>query len=295
MNRAESTGDANPRFATLRTPRAARLQMPSLAEAARRMAGPAPEGVDGDAYRVLSAVWRTFPRAAAGWKEVLSPDQPTPDRWAGLKAGIPLLDETMIGWEAAPLRRQCGRLRRLFLSPAFSQMEALSDIHGLLDADPGDSGRWARFFFKAEVNDPRPEVLLGGYLIQPFLYVFARRVLPGLAQEDWRGIGCPVCGGKPYHGYLHPQSRRKILVCGKCQCPWIAPRLQCPFCENTLQDALGYFYREQAQDTRVDFCDTCRSILPITNCPESGRPFPLNDHLASMPLMSAVERMQNED
>lgn len=295
MNRTESTGDANPRFDTLPTPRAARLQMPSLAEAARRMAGPAPEGVDGDAYAVLRAVWQTFPRAAAGWKGVVSPDRPTPERWAVLNAGIPLLDEKMIDWDAAPLRRQCGRLRRLFLSPAFSPMEALSDIRRLLAADPGDSARWARLFFQAEVNDPRPEVLLGGYLIQPFLYVFARRVLPGLQQEDWRGHGCPVCGGRPYHGFLHPQSRRKILVCGKCQCPWIAPRLQCPFCENTQQEALGYFYREEAPDTRVDFCDACRSILPITNYPESGRPFPLNDHLASRSLMSAVERRQNED
>jgi formate dehydrogenase maturation protein FdhE len=269
--------------------------MPSLAEAARRLAGPAPAGLDKDAYAVLHAVWQTFPRAATGWRSVLSADQPTPERWAGLKEGAPLLDESMVQWDAAPLRQQHGRLLRLFRAPAFSRLEALADLQRLMTTDSCEPARWARLFFQAEVNDPRPEVLLGGYIIQPFLYMYARRALPGLHQEDWRSSRCPVCGGRPYHGYLHPQSRRKILVCGKCQCPWTAPRLQCPFCENTLQDSLGYFYQEQAPDTRVDYCTACRSILPITQYPESGCPFPLNDHLTSMPLQSAVGRRQNED
>jgi hypothetical protein len=269
--------------------------MLSLGEITRRMAGPAPPAVDLEAYSVLRAVWRTYPRAAAEWTAVIPPDQPTEERWKGLRVGTPLLDESTVLWDAAPLRRQYRRLLRVFSRLSLDPLEDAEDLKGLLAPRDGDPIEWARLFLRAEVGDPRPELIVGGYILQPFLYVFARRVLPRLNREEWRGNRCPVCGGSPYHGYLDPESRRKTLICGKCFCPWTAPRLQCPFCDNTLQEQLGYYYQEQAPRERIDYCTACRSLLPVTLESESARPFPLHDHLASLFLQVAVERSSHDD
>lgn len=269
--------------------------MLSLRAVARRLAGPPPPAVDPGSYSVLQAVWRTYPRAAAAWREVVPPEQPTDERWAGLGDGVPLLDESVVQWDAAPLRQQYRRLLRVFHSPSFSHLDVLRDLQSLLTRDEREPIRWARLFLQSEAGDPRPDLVLGGYVVQPFLYAYARNVLPRLGRVDWRRNRCPVCGGGPYHGYLDPQSRRKVLICGKCLCPWTAPRLQCPFCDNTLQEHLGYYYQEEAARQRIDYCDVCRSILPVTLEPESNRTFPLHDHLASMPLQAALERSSHDD
>jgi formate dehydrogenase maturation protein FdhE len=85
------------------------------------------------------------------------------------------------------------------------------------------------------------------------------------------------------------------MICGKCLCPWTASRLQCAFCENTLQEYLGYFYEERAPRQRIDYCTACRSVLPITLESESTRSMPLHDHLASLPFLAAVERSSHVD
>lgn len=269
--------------------------MLSLVEVTRRMAGPAPPAVDPEAYSVLRAVWQTYPRAAAEWRAVLPPDEPTEARWEGLRAGTPLLDESTVLWDAAPLGRQYRRLLRVFGGPPLGTLEETEELQRLLAARDGDPIEWARLFLRAEAGDPRPELVIGGYVLQPFLYAFARRVLPRLNREECRGSRCPVCGGRAYHGYLDPESRRKTLICGKCLCPWTARRLQCPYCDNTLQEQLGYYYQEQDPRERIDYCTACRSLLPVTIESGTARPFPLHDHLASLSLQAAVERSSHVD
>ncbi len=294
MNRTEHIRDTDHHRMTMRTSREVRIRMPALADAARRFDCTAPAVIDPTVYSVLRAVWHTYPRAAANWRSVISPVLSTTDDRMGLNAGIPLLDETMIQWEAAPLQQQHRRLLRLFRSPPFSDLEALGDLLRLLDLGPDEQIRWARLYFRAKTNDSRPELLFGGFIIQPFLYAFARQVLAGFRQEDWRRKHCPVCGGRPYHGYFHHRSRHKILICGRCQFPWTVPRLRCSFCENTRQESLGYLYQDHSEHHRIDFCTACRTILPITMHPESDSPFPLHDHLVSLPLQLAVERKQHD-
>ncbi len=269
--------------------------MLSLGDIARRMTGPAPPGVDPDAYSVLRAIWRTYSRAVTEWRAVTPPDQPTDERWTGLRAGAPLLDETTVRWDAAPLRRQYRRLLRVFRGPPLGALEETKDLERLLAAGDGDPIEWARLFLRADSGDSRPELVIGGYVLQPFLYAFARRVLSRLNREEWRGSRCPVCGGGPYHGYLDPGSRRKTLICGKCLCPWTAPRLQCPYCDNTLQEQLGFYYAEQDPRLRIDYCTACLSVLPVTFASESTRPMPLHDHLAALPFLAAVERSSHVD
>jgi hypothetical protein len=269
--------------------------MLTLGEITRRMAGPAPPDVAPEAYEVLRAVWRTYPRAASEWTAVIPPEEPTEERWAGLRDGDPLLRESLIQWGAGPLLRQYRRLRRVFRSLAFESPDGTGDLQLLLTRRDGEPIEWARRFFGSDAGDPRPELVIGGWVLQPFLYAFARRAVPRLNGEEWRRNRCPVCGGSPYHGYLDPESRRRTLICGKCFCPWTAPRLQCPFCDNTLQEQLGYFYQEQAPRERIDYCTACRSVLPITLASESTHPFPLHDHLASLPLQVAVERSSHDD
>lgn len=269
--------------------------MLSLRAISRCLDGPAPVAVDPEAYSILRAVWKTYPLAAAGWRAVVPPDQVAEERWAGLRDGVPLLDETAVRWDAAPLLRQQRRLLRLFRSPAFSRLEVAADLSSLLSRNDGEPIRWARLFLQARAGDSGTELVVGGYLVQPFLYAFARHALPRLSREARRSSRCPVCGGSPFHGYLDPETRRKVLVCGRCLCPWTAPRLQCPFCDTTLQEDLGYYFEEEAPRHRIETCTACRSLLPVTLEPESNRPFPLHDHLASMPLQAALERSSHDD
>lgn len=261
-----------------------------LSEAVRRLAAPAPPGIDPRAYAILQAVWRTYPRAAAAWQEVIHPDQLTPARWQAWQAGAALLDETMVDWQAPPLSQQQGRLLRICRSPVFIGLAVLDDLQRLLTASSRAPGHWARLFFLTEAEETGPELLLGCYILQPFLYAVARRVQARLQREN-RGLNrCPVCGGRPYHGYLHPQSRQKVLVCGKCQGPWIFPRLQCPFCGDTKPESHGFLYSEDAEHRRIDYCTSCDRIIPISRFPDSGCPCPLLDHLNAMTLLETIER-----
>ena len=269
--------------------------MLSLDEIVRLMAGPTPPGVDSEAYSVLRAIWHTYPRAATAARAVIPPDQPTRERWAGLRGGDALLDAAVILWDAPALRQQVRRLVRVLGSPSLPRLDELPELREVVTRDGGEPIRWARLFLEADAADPRPELLLGGYVIQPFLYAYARRVLPRLRREGRSSCRCPVCGGRPYHGYLDPESRQKVLVCGRCLCPFPAPRLQCPFCQNARPELLGYCYEEPAARRRVDYCTACRSVLAITLQPESSRRFPLHDHLASMPLLATIERSFHDD
>lgn len=290
MDLIRNKGDTGLRPATIRPHRAIRLQMPTLTQAARSLERPPPSGIDDDAYAVLRAVWHTFPRAGSSWRSVITLGPVPALHSRRSQAGQPLLDASAILWDATPLRQQHGRLLRILGTAGFARLEPLRSLTRRLLEPGGEPATLARLFFRAEANDNRPDILLGGYILQPFLYTFARRVLPGLNQDDWQADRCPVCGGGPYHAYLHPRSRQRILICGKCQCPWLAPRLRCPFCGNTRQDALGYCYQGQRAVERVDYCTRCRALLPVSPYPETGHPFALLDHLVTMPLRDAAER-----
>lgn len=269
--------------------------MLSLVEVRRLMDDAGPPPIDPDVYEVLRAVWRTYPLAGAEWREVIPGEVPTAARWSDLRSGRPLLDGTLIRWDAAPLGRQVRRLRRALRPSSPEGPDLVGELRDLLGRGEDVVIAWARGFFAEDVGDGRPEQLVGGWVLQPFLYSFARRVVARLRGAGPERSRCPVCGGRPCHGYLDLETRRKVLVCARCLCPFSAPRLECPFCGNTSQELLGYYYDAEAPRRRIDACTACRSVLPISLAPESDRPFLLHDHLASLPLRAAVERSTHGD
>jgi hypothetical protein len=269
--------------------------MLSLVEVRRLMDDPAPPAADPGVYQVLRAVWRTYPLAAAAWRTVISTDVPTAARREDQQERWPLLDVTRIRWDAAALPRQVRRLRRALRCAPPDGPDLVGELRVLLGRGEDDVIALARGFLTEDVGDGRTEPLVGGWVLQPFLYSFARWARTRLGATGRERSRCPVCGGRPCHGYLDTQTGRKVLVCARCLCPWSAPRLECPFCGNTSQELLGYYYDAEAPRRRIDACTACRSILPITLEPETGRSFPLLDHLASMPLRAAVERSTHGD
>ncbi|MDQ7794249.1 MAG: formate dehydrogenase accessory protein FdhE [bacterium] len=79
----------------------------------------------------------------------------------------------------------------------------------------------------------------------------------------WTGGRCPQCGGRPHYGLLAGQEAARVLECWLCGTRWRYPRLQCPYCENSRQDTLGYFTLPEEPGIRVCFCRSCDCYLKV--------------------------------
>lgn len=79
----------------------------------------------------------------------------------------------------------------------------------------------------------------------------------------WDGGNCPVCGHKPHFGLLRSDDGARVLQCWLCGTGWQYPRLQCPYCENTDHEKLGYFVVDSMDGCRLHFCRECDHYLKI--------------------------------
>ena len=77
----------------------------------------------------------------------------------------------------------------------------------------------------------------------------------------WLKGNCPVCGGEPLMAKLEGETGKRILQCYLCRTEWAFARLECPFCGNSDQDKLRYFYDEEDKSYRVEVCDKCKMYL----------------------------------
>lgn len=91
--------------------------------------------------------------------------------------------------------------------------------------------------------------------------------------ELWQQGCCPVCGSSPHFGMLKDEGAR-YLECWLCATRWWFPRLQCPYCNNTDHDKMGYFtLKSEKQETKVqklvegichiNFCKACNSYIKV--------------------------------
>ncbi len=61
--------------------------------------------------------------------------------------------------------------------------------------------------------------------LKPFLFAYAKLLLPEVDQELWRRGYCPVCGGSPDFAYLDKGKGARWLLCSRCDAEWLFIRL----------------------------------------------------------------------
>ncbi|UCG12124.1 MAG: formate dehydrogenase accessory protein FdhE [Deltaproteobacteria bacterium] len=106
--------------------------------------------------------------------------------------------------------------------------------------------------------------------LQPSLFAAAEAMAQRVALSDWRHGYCPICGALPAIAGLVGEEGKRTALCSFCGHSWQLPRLSCPFCDNTEQEQLRYFYGEGDDLYRVQVCDQCGSYLKVVDTREGG-------------------------
>ena len=106
--------------------------------------------------------------------------------------------------------------------------------------------------------------------ITPFLEAYAERLREHVDDSAWLKGCCPVCGGEPLMGRLEKEIGKRVLQCHLCRTQWIFTRLECPFCGNSDQDKLRYFFDQEDPAHRVEVCDLCKMYLKTVDARETA-------------------------
>ena len=87
----------------------------------------------------------------------------------------------------------------------------------------------------------------------------------------WLRGRCPVCGREPLMGKLEQEAGKRLLGCHLCRTEWVYKRLECPFCGNSDQEKLRFFYDEANPVYRVEVCDRCKTYLKTVDTRERAK------------------------
>ena len=110
--------------------------------------------------------------------------------------------------------------------------------------------------------------------LKPSLNTLRGLVSGAIQKGKWEYGYCPLCGSRPDMAYLDEQGKR-MLHCELCGFEWTYPRIQCPFCENSDSEELGYFMSEEEKGLRVDFCKKCNTYIKTIDLRVAEAPAPL--------------------
>lgn len=266
--------------------------MPSLAEVARRLSSlPPPKAFTLEEYSFFQSLWALYPDYADQWSQVISTRPFGCDVSSRLSRGKPLLGIEDIRFEALPILRLWKAMTRLFELEDGLGEDPRHDLRSFRSLRETYPASLTRAFFRSQPDDSDPQVLIGGCLLRPFLYMAARKAFGLINQEDWKEGVCPVCGGAPYHGIIEVGTNRRILTCNKCHFLWTFPRIQCPYCGNRDQNLLRFHYDEDDSRGRIDSCLRCYRTLATTIQQETeAHPLPVYDHLVTSDLQRTIER-----
>ena len=95
---------------------------------------------------------------------------------------------------------------------------------------------------------------------------------------------CPVCGSFPFLSLLKEEVGKRYLMCSYCGYQWRIDRLFCPFCTNTGQESLHYFYGEGEKAYRIDLCDKCHQYIKTIDYRNLAESDPVLEDLATLHL-----------
>jgi FdhE protein len=110
--------------------------------------------------------------------------------------------------------------------------------------------------------------------LKPSLNTLRGLVSGAIQKGKWEYGYCPLCGSRPDMAYLDEQGKR-MLHCELCGFEWNYPRIQCPFCENSDSEELGYFMSEEEKGLRVDYCKKCNAYIKTIDLRVAEAPAPL--------------------
>lgn len=96
--------------------------------------------------------------------------------------------------------------------------------------------------------------------IQPSVHMNMEKLKDLVDLKKWQRGYCPVCGSLPQISELKGEGQRYFL-CSFCSFEWPGERLKCPFCENTDNNSLHYFFAEGDEAHRIELCDKCSQYI----------------------------------
>jgi FdhE protein len=125
--------------------------------------------------------------------------------------------------------------------------------------------------------------------LRPNLRRLSREATVRADLSAWSYGHCPVCGSLPMLAELGSEKEGRMLYCSLCETKYAYPRLRCPFCENSSQEELSYFYSESEKGIRIDACGRCgRRIKSIDLKHAAGQIVPLIDDLVTSHMEMAL-------
>jgi FdhE protein len=214
-----------------------------------------------------------------------------------LKEGFPFISFKNFPVDAARFRDLFHEILKGISAANPKMIEQIPLIEKWLTAEGQDLDRWLTLLFQ-EDGQPflqaaascglDPEILLFLFLAgwRPFLKSRAQVLAqdPELDWATWSKSYCPVCGGMPLLAYLEEGGKR-FGTCSVCEFAWPIPRFVCPYCENTDQQKIRYFYTEKEKGLRLEVCEACQHYLKIIDLREwMVDPLPLLDDLVTTHL-----------
>jgi FdhE protein len=123
----------------------------------------------------------------------------------------------------------------------------------------------------------------------PFLSAYAKTAFPLVNEQLWQQGYCPICGGEPDLACLERSTRKRRLVCQRCDIAWLYPRIRCPFCNTSQPSDLAYFPVEDGK-YRLYVCHKCKRYLKAVDLERAGRGvlFPV-ERILTVPLDLAAK------
>ena len=88
--------------------------------------------------------------------------------------------------------------------------------------------------------------------------------------EPWLKGYCPICGSAPILSIIESEGARR-LICSFCWYPWSVKRAFCPFCENSENKELHYFFSKEEEEYRVYLCDKCNQYIKTIDTRKADR------------------------
>lgn len=97
--------------------------------------------------------------------------------------------------------------------------------------------------------------------IRPSIEEDTKKLTEMVDKEKWLKNFCPLCGSQPYLALLKEEAGKRYLTCSFCGSQWRYERISCPFCTNSEQNSLQYFYAEEEDAYRIDTCEKCKQYI----------------------------------
>lgn len=132
--------------------------------------------------------------------------------------------------------------------------------------------------------DPNVLAFLGKTALRPSIERFREATRGHMETTGWNKGYCPLCGSQPDMACFEKSGKRH-LHCELCGEEWPYARIQCPFCNTTAQENLGYFEAEEEEGFRVYFCRECLRYIKTIDKKSFEEAAPLElENLATLHL-----------